>query len=97
MTEAERKLLDDLDVKVRHLMYLHDKLKRENTELKQLLQEKDNEIRKAKDDWMVMRDNYTNLKQARIISVNDNEVRDTKQRLSKLVREVDKCIALLNQ
>ena len=96
MTEAERKLLDDLDVKVRHLMYLHDKLTRENAELKQLLQEKDNEIRKAKDDWMVMRDNYANLKQARIISVNDNEVRDTKQRLSKLVRKVDKCIALLN-
>ena len=40
---------------------------------------------------------YTNLKTARILSINDNELRDTKQRLAKLVREVDKCIALLNE
>ena len=40
---------------------------------------------------------YTNLKTARIISINDNELRDTKQRLARLVREVDKCIALLNE
>ena len=36
-------------------------------------------------------------KNARILSINDNDLRDTKQRLAKLVREVDKCIALLNE
>ena len=40
---------------------------------------------------------YINLKNARILSINDNDLRDTKQRLAKLVREVDKCIALLNE
>ena len=40
---------------------------------------------------------YANLKMARMISVNDDEIRDTKQRLTRLVREVDKCIALLNK
>ena len=40
---------------------------------------------------------YANLKSARIISINDNELKDTRQRLMKLVREVDKCIALLNE
>ena len=40
---------------------------------------------------------YTNLKMARISSIIDNELRDTKQRLAMLVREVDKCIALLNE
>ena len=34
---------------------------------------------------------------ARILSIQDNELRDTKQRLVRLVREVDKCIALLNE
>ena len=38
---------------------------------------------------------YTNLKMARTISIHDNDIKDTKQRLSKLVREVDRCIALL--
>ena len=40
---------------------------------------------------------YTNHKMARLISINDNELRDTIQRLARLVREVDKCIALLNE
>ena len=44
-----------------------------------------------------LEDMYANLKSARIISINDNELKDTRQRLMKLVREVDKCIALLNE
>jgi hypothetical protein len=34
---------------------------------------------------------------ARVIGVTDRDIADTKQRLAKLVREVDKCIALLNE
>ena len=34
---------------------------------------------------------------AQLECINDNDLRDTKQRLAKLVREVDKCIALLNE
>ncbi|GAE85321.1 hypothetical protein JCM10512_3741 [Bacteroides reticulotermitis JCM 10512] len=41
--------------------------------------------------------NYTNLKTATAISLNGSDVKETKLRLSKLVREVDKCIALLSE
>ena len=37
---------------------------------------------------------YANLKSARIISINDNELKDTRQRLMKLVREVDRNVSL---
>ena len=97
MTEEDKKLLDVFEARVRHLMYLHDELKRENTEMKQLLKAKDDKIVEMQDNYKALEASYTNLKQARIISINDNEVKDTKQRLSKLVREVDKCIALLNE
>ena len=40
---------------------------------------------------------YSSLKNAMTISLDGGDVKATKQRLSKLVREVDKCIALLNQ
>ena len=40
---------------------------------------------------------YTNLKTATAISLNGSDVKETKLRLSKLVREVDKCIAWLNE
>ena len=39
---------------------------------------------------------YDNLKLAKIISVSDSDLDNAKKRLAKLVRDVDKCIALLN-
>lgn len=78
-------------------MYLYKELKKENATLKQLLSEKEEEIARMTDSQKELEARYTNLKMARMISINDNELRDTKQRLSKLVREVDKCIALLNE
>ena len=39
---------------------------------------------------------YANLKTAKMLDVSSGEIRDAKSRLSRLVREVDKCIALLN-
>ena len=78
-------------------MYLYKELKKENATLKPLLSEKEEEIARMADSQKELEARYTNLKMARMISINDNELRDTKQRLSKLVREVDKCIALLNE
>jgi len=34
---------------------------------------------------------------ARVFSTNEEEMKNVKLRLSRLVREVDKCIALLNE
>ena len=78
-------------------MYLHDELKHENAKLKQLLAEKDDEIKRLEDSRNELEAMYTNLKMARTLSIHDKDISDTKQRLSKLVREIDKCIALLNE
>lgn len=78
-------------------MYLHDELRHENARLKQLLADKDEEVRRLEDSRKELEARYTNLKMARTISIHDKDISDTKQRLSRLVREVDKCIALLNE
>ena len=97
MTDEEKKLLSTCEARLRHLIYLHDELKRENAELKQLLQAKEEECGKVRADYKELENNYTNLKTATTISLNGSDVKETKLRLSKLVREVDKCIALLNE
>ena len=97
MTDEEKKLLSTLEARLRHLIYLHEELKRENAELKQLLQTKEEECGKVRADYKELENNYTNLKTATTISLNGSDVKETKLRLSKLVREVDKCIALLNE
>ena len=97
MTEEDKKLLSTFEARLRHLMYLHDELKRENAEMKLLLEEKREEVEGLRSDYNELEVGYANLKIAKTISLTDSEVKDTKQRLSKLVREVDKCIALLNE
>ena len=97
MTEEEKKLLNSFETLLRHLIYLHDELKRENAELKKLLENEKLKNEKVQAQYDELEVSYTNLKTATAISLNGSDVKETKLRLSKLVREVDKCIALLNE
>ena len=78
-------------------MFLFDELKQENADLKLLLTQKDKELKQLDLSRKELEARYTDLKMARTISLYDKDIKDTKQRLSSLVREVDKCIALLNE
>ena len=78
-------------------MYLHDELKHGKCTVKANFSLKKNEeVRRLENSRKELEVRYTNLKMARTISIHDKDINDTKQRLSRLVREVDKCIALLN-
>ena len=85
MTEDHKRLLAVFEVRVRDLMALCDQQKRRIDELTAALSLKDEELRQAKD--MIEGLNST----------NEEEMKNARMRLSKLVREVDKCIALLNE
>ena len=97
MTEEEKKLLSTFETQLRHLMYLHDELKREYAGLRNLLENEKFKNEKVQAQYDELEVNYTNLKTATTISLNGSDVKETKLRLSKLVREVDKCIAILNE
>ncbi|EDV04944.1 hypothetical protein BACINT_04086 [Bacteroides intestinalis DSM 17393] len=97
MTDEEKKRLSTFEARLRHLIFLYDELRRENAELKQLLKTKQEECEQVHAEYEALEDDYTNLKTAMTISLNGSDVKETKLRLSKLVREVDKCIALLNE
>ncbi|MDM8154272.1 hypothetical protein [Bacteroides gallinaceum] len=97
MTEEDKRLLNTFEGKMRNLMYLFEEQKKEISSLRQLLSEKEAEIERVENSRKELESKYANLKMARIISINDDELRDTKKRLASLVREVDKCIALLNE
>ena len=97
MTEEDKKLISTFETKLRHFMFLYGELKQENSRLQQQLIEKEKKIEVLKTEQKVLESQYTNLKMARTISLYDKDIKETKQRLSSLVREVDRCIALLNE
>lgn len=65
MTEEEKKLLNSFETQLRHLIYLHDELKRENAELKKLLDNEKLKNEKVQAQYDELEVSYTNLKQLR--------------------------------
>jgi len=82
MTEEEKKLLNSFETQLRHLIYLHDELKRENAELKKLLDNEKLKNEKVQAQYDELEVSYTNLKTATTISLNGSDVKETKLRLS---------------
>lgn len=97
MTDEGKQLLNTFETRLRHLIYLHEQQRRENAELKRQIAEQEGTRRKMQADYDELNRRYNDLKTATAISLDGSDVKETKQRLTKLVREVDKCIALLNE
>ncbi|MDD2511974.1 MAG: hypothetical protein PHH64_01655 [Proteiniphilum sp.] len=95
MTDENNKLLVDLEVRIKQLMFLCDTLKEENAVLKKELKTRQQQIDEAVTDVNRLKTKYDSLKVARTITAASVDVDAAKQRLSRLVREVDKCINLL--
>jgi hypothetical protein len=96
MIENDEKLLAEFDIRMRQLMYLCDILKEENALMKQELEQKNVVIETLSSEVEALNAKYDNLKFAKSFSSENREERmKAKRRLSKLVRDVDKCIAML--
>ncbi len=95
MTDENKKLLVDLEVRIKQVMFLCDSLKEENAVLKSELITRQQQIDETVTDLNRLKTKYDSLKIARTITAASVDVDGAKQRLSKLVREVDKCINLL--
>jgi len=63
--------------------------------LEEKLQQKNNDLIKAYALITELRENNANLKSARALSVTEKEREESKQRLTGMMREIDRCITLL--
>jgi len=97
MTDEQQKLLTNFETRVRQLMLLCNSLKQDKAQLEKALGAKESALKEAKESIQELNTRYDNLKLAKMISQVGTDVKGAQQRLSKLVREVDKCIALINE
>jgi len=95
MAEGHDKLLVDLEVRIKQVMFLCDSLKDENNRLKSEIRSRQKQIDAAMNDLQQLKAKYDGLKTARTITAATVDVETAKAKLSRLVREVDKCINLL--
>lgn len=96
MTSEEQTTLRNFETRVRQLMLKYKELENKNRELQVLVEEKEVAMNAILEENKTLRSEYANLKLAKMIEIGDDDLKDAKTRVTKLVKEIDKCIALLN-
>lgn len=95
MANQAEDTLRRLETRVRQLI-LHDKaLRDEIASLKGQLAEREQQAHRLATERDDIAQHYSNLKVARMLELSDTDTRSARLRLNHLIREVDKCIALL--
>lgn len=72
-------------------------LKKENTELYAMVDERDKQIEELKKKVSDAEKKYDALMAAKILSIADNDIEATKKKVNKLIRTVNQCITLLSE
>ena len=71
-------------------------LKKENEDLYGMVDKQEQENKKLQARLEQMQNDYDSLKMAKMIEITDGDLAGAKERLSKLIRDVNKCIAILS-
>lgn len=97
MTEKETTTLLQFEQKLRLLVYNHQKAQERIKELTNALDQSNNRIQELEERCASLEQSYDNLKQAKVISLSDAEIGSTRERITTLVREIDRCIESLTK
>ena len=96
MTESQKELLAVFEVRVYDLLALCEAQRRQIEELTHLLNQEQESVQLSKQEVQALKVKCANLLTARATSYDTGDMKSAQERLQKLVREVEKCIALLN-
>jgi predicted RNase H-like nuclease (RuvC/YqgF family) len=88
--------LTTFETRVRQMILRFQELKKENNALHVQLQKDEQEIMNLKSKLAQADSNYNSLKMAKMLEITDGDLEGAKARVSKMIREVNKCISLLS-
>lgn len=96
MTSNEQTLAT-FQTRVRQLILRFEQLKKENDELYMMVDKSEKELQLMKEKLNHQANDYNSLKMAKMMEITDGDLETAKTRLSKLIRDVNKCIAILTE
>lgn len=95
MTKEEENELRTFETRVRQLLLAYNALKAENRQLQETLAAREASLAAAGEAARQLQEDYTRLRMAKMMVISNGDLKEARQRVDRLVREVDKCIALL--
>jgi cell division protein FtsB len=94
MTQNEI-ILATFEARMQKLIRRFKDLKQENDELVAMVEKNEVDIKQLKAAISAKENEFNQLKMAKMLEITDGDLEGAKERLSKLIRDVNKCIALL--
>ncbi len=93
---ANEKTLANFETRLRQMILRFQEQKKENARLCVSLENSKKEIAALSEKLEQQQNDYNSLKMAKMIEITDGNLTNAKDRLSKLIRDVNKCIAILS-
>ncbi len=90
------KALTSFETRVRQLILRFQELKKENEELSALVEKNEQDIKTLQAQLTQAGNDYQSLKMAKMMEITDGDLEGAKARVAKMIREVNKCIAILS-
>ena len=94
-------ILDDivfsLDGKIKQVIQVAEGLTANNKQLLQQVGELSDQLRAKSQEMEVLESKYQSLKFAKTLTSSPEDAKNAKLQVNRMVREIDKCIALLNR
>ena len=93
---ANEKTLSTFETRLRQVLLRFQELKKENGTLHDMLKDNEKQVKELQQKLEQKQYDYDTLKMAKMMEITDGNLQDAKDRLSRLIRDVNKCIAILS-
>jgi predicted nuclease with TOPRIM domain len=93
---ANEKTLATFETRLRQVLLRFQELKKENGTLHDMLKDNEKQVKELQQKLEQKQYDYDTLKMAKMMEITDGNLQDAKDRLSRLIRDVNKCIAILS-
>ena len=88
--------LANFQTRVRQMILRFQELKKEGDELRAVIAKNEQEIKDLQAKLAQAENDYMSLKTAKMMEITDGDLESAKARLARMIRDVNKCIAILS-
>jgi chromosome segregation ATPase len=93
---SNEKTIATFETRVRQLILRFQELKKENQELYTMVEKAEEEMKVLQGKLTQQENDYNALKMAKMMTITDGDLESAKARVQKMIREVNKCIAIMS-
>ncbi len=95
MTAAEQRTLQEFETRVRQLMLDFRRMRADNRALQRSTDEAQRQTQALRSENASLKQQLSALRLAHVVQMEQGDIKTARAKINKMLREIDKCIALL--